>query len=600
MKRLLSGSLLLVLLVSSCSQTQEAAAPEPVAEAKQEKVIHFTTRAMATRTTFGESVTDSEGNITYPCYWTSNDNQVKISLNYEYAVVAGVNSEETDDQGHITRSSFDASFDGVDTSNPYTFFLVSPADAFLWASPERSSVSVSISSGQTPSKASVDEKAQILVAKSDSYDTLPSDVIVDFTHITSYGKLTLTNLDQNPAFPAEASLTSVTIISEEQPLTGSWYYSVADGKISEKEGSSSLVIDTRNIDVVAGDPIWFAAAPVSLAGKSITIKANFSDASCLERTIKLNDSFTLGSGKIKKFSVNMANATAGTNKVETSVATSEEVFQAVSSISDLSAGDVVIFMDSSDPGYAMTAAGTTSGIGAVAKSSSSFTVGSDGYVRLAAGTSVGQFTVGSRSNSTITFRYRSYYLGYTSSGSSRYLSLNSSSSSWTLTLGNSAQMYSGRGNSKYYFYCNKSSNNAVFTVSTTASSFAIFKKVTVESTESMLVDLSAAAIVNHCDYGAYLGTTNLVYNPSSDQVNREYGTDGTLTFTILDPANEQAVEFTGIPSDTKLGSSFTLGVKHIQGISIPLDKTFEVFVVKEEGHTLWLTDAEGNGFIVKR
>lgn len=93
---------------------------------------------------------------------------------------------------------------------------------------------------------------------------------------------------------------------------------------------------------------------------------------------------------------------------------------------------------------------------------------------------------------------------------------------------------------------------------------------------------------------------NLVYNPTTDQTSREYGTDGKLTFSIVAPAEDQVVEFSGIPANAGLGDNFTLGIKYISGITTEINTSFPVYVVKEEGHTLWLSDGQGNGFIVKR
>ena len=583
----------ILLAFSSCAQQQEAMEQEFVPEESTEKTVHFSTRPIATRTAFGEAETDAQGNVTYPCYWTSNDVQVSISLNYEYAVVAGVNTDETDAAGHIVRSSFDASFDGVDTENPYTFYIVSPADAFMWASPERKAVSVNIGATQTPSASSVDESTQILVSKSDSYSAIPDDVVVDFTHITSYGKLTLNKLEENPDYPKDASLTSVTLISEEQPLAGSWYYYFNDGSIAEKEVSNSIVINTKDLDVADGAPVWFAAAPVAMAGKKLTVRANFSDASYLERTITLNDNFNFSSGKIIKFSVNMASATKGSNLVEAS--SREDVYELVTSTSNLSADDeVIIFNSSSSPTYAMTSTSSTSGLAAT---SSGFSIGSDGYIRLADGSSVLVLKVKSiQSSSIVLWDGSSKYLGYTSSGNggnqTRHLDLGTSSQTWTLSISNGSASLNSR-NIGYIRY-----NANYFNLNNGSSNIAIYKKVTLETSEN--VDISDDPVLTHTDFGAYLTKQNLIYNASTDQISREYGSDGTLTFSIIAPVEDQVVEFSGIPSNVGLRDNFTLGLTYISGVTTEINGTYSVYVVKEEGHTLWLTDGVGNGFIVKR
>lgn len=580
-----------LFVLVSCSNEREVSFDGPSEVSGQiESTVHFTTRPFETKASFGEAVSDSEGNVSYPCYWTENDRQVKISLNYEYAVTAGVNTDETDEAGHITRSSFDASFDGIEASNPYSFYLVSPADALLWTSAERDAVSVSVNANQTPGSSSVDEAAMVLVAKSDSYEALPSNVEVDFSHITSYGKLTLTGLDKNVSYPSDAALTTVTLISEEQPIAGSWYYFFSDGNVSEKEGTSSIVLDVSGIDVTGGAAVWFAAAPASLAGKPLTVRAGFSDASYLERTITLKDDFTLTSGKITKFSVNMSSATRGSNIVESSQPGNEVVYKRVTSTSELNAEDEVIFLDSS-AGYAMTSTKSGKGLGAVAKSSTSFTIGSDGYIRIPSSSSVYTMKVKSIRNSTCVFYDGgSNYLYY----SRNSLSLSSTSSNWTLSFSNRAATMSA-GNKSYFQF-----DGGAFVVGSTSSSFALYKKTIVEAEIKSSFDLTAAPVLEYTDYGAYMGSTNLVYGSTTDQISREYSSDGLLSFSIVAPEEDQAVEISGIKSDAGLGDSFSIGVKFISGITTVIDKTALVFVAKEEGHKLWLADAEGNGFIVKR
>ena len=79
-----------------------------------------------------------------------------------------------------------------------------------------------------------------------------------------------------------------------------------------------------------------------------------------------------------------------------------------------------------------------------------------------------------------------------------------------------------------------------------------------------------------------------------------FRSDGKLTFSIVDPAKDKVVEFSGIPSNAGLGDNFTLGLTYISGTTTEINSSYSVFVVKEEGHTLWLSDGQGNGFIVKR
>ena len=577
-----------VLCILSACNGREMDNQEPLAVAKAEKTVHFRSGTIDTRASFDDPV-DNNGAVMYPVFWTESDDAVMISLNYEYAVTAGVNVSKTDEEGRIERVDFDASFTGVDTGSPFRFYVVSPANALLWASADRKAASVHVPANQTPSAKSVDEKAMILAGKSASFQDLPDNVDIDFKHVTSYGKMTLKNL----SVPDGVSVTSVTLLCE-QPLSGAWYYKFEDGSVEEKEASSSIVLNTGNIDVSGGDPVWFACAPVgtALAGKSLTIQANLSNGTSLVRTIKLHDSVDYVSGRVTKFSVNMASAEVRQMEME------EEVYQLVSQIRELAQGDEMIIVDSSSPAHAMTSASSTSGLSAT---TTGFSVGNDGYIRLSSDSSVLPLTVSEISGGSMAFSDGgSNYLSC-SSGSimqSGSLKLSSSKTTWTVSISNGAATISYKGSSfmggtNYIHY-----NNDYFSVSSSSGTVAIYKKTKV--TTASTADPSADPVCFHSGYGAYLSDQNLLYNPSTDQLSREYESDGTLTFAILAPAENQVVEFSGIPSEVVLGDSFTLHLAYISGLQKKVDRTFTVHVVKEEGHSLWLSDKAGNGFIVKR
>lgn len=572
--------------LTACAR-QEVDVKGPEAAPVSQRMIHFTASTIDTKTAFGDAVDDGTGNVTYPTYWTENDSQVKISLNYESSVVAAVNADSPDQEGHIQKSSFDAAFDGIDTQSPYKFYVVSPASAMLWPSAERGAVSVQILANQTPTAQSIDEAAQIIVAESEAYTELPEAVDVHFGHLTAYGKLTFKNV----TVPQGATVKSVKLISEEQPLSGDWYYKFEDQSMEQKEASSSLVIKTDNIDL-ATDPVWFACAPVDMGGKPLKVYVNFSNGKALFREITLKSGVQFVSGGIYKFSVNMASATLVDSAVE--VVGTEDVYQRVGALSNLSAGDEVIIVNSTSPTYAMTGTGGNSGLASVAKDATNgFSLGSDGYIRLPEASTVKRLTVKSISGSSIQLWDGTNYLY----SPNNRLQMSTSSLTWTISILNngSASMTFSAGSflSRTYYL---RYNNNYFNTSTSSATVAIYKKITVSSTQTINMD---APVLNYDEYGAYLTSTNLVYNPTTDQISREYN-NGSLTFAILAPEEEQVVEFSGIPAETIMGDVFTLGLTFISGITTEIEESYTVCVIKEEGHTLWLSDGEGNGFIVKR
>ena len=576
----------LIFLLAACGQ-REGEMVQKAPELEKEYRVHFTTGTVETKTVFGEAVEDAEGKVTYPAYWTANDRSVMVSLNYEQAVTAGVNADKTDEEGHVIRASFDASFTGIETADPYRFYLVSPATAFMWPSASREGLSFFVPGTQKPTAASIDEAAQILVARSEAYPAMPEseEVEVDFDHITSYGKLTLKNVA-----PGEGvSVESVTLWSEDQPIAGSWYYKFTDGSIAAKEPSYSLEVDTENIDIVAGDPVWFACAPAGLGGKPLKVAVNLSNGKALVRTVTLNSTVNFASGKIIRFSINMASAELVDRMME--VMTEEDVFQLVTSMNTLSVNDEVLLVDSaSDPAHALR----SGSISAVA-SGTGFTVGTDGKIRVPSGSSVAVMTVASKSGSSLVLKNGDRYLAY-DNGS---LSWGSAQTSWTASISNDGKATlnyrpSAIGFTRYYI---RYANNT-FSLNTSSSTVALYRKTTVSS--SVSIDLSDAAVLQYDGFGAYLTDRVLAYNATTDQLSREYAGDGTLTFAILAPAEEQLVEFSGIPADASLGDGFSLEVVYTSGVTKELEAVYQVFVVKEEGPVLWLADGAGNGFIVKR
>ena len=110
---------------------------------------------------------------------------------------------------------------------------------------------------------------------------------------------------------------------------------------------------------------------------------------------------------------------------------------------------------------------------------------------------------------------------------------------------------------------------------------------------------STSDVLDYDVYGAYIPGNPLLYDASADQLSREYGEDGTVTFSLLDPGQDAFVEFSGIPQQAAYGDSFTLTVLYRAKGTADFDASYDVTVVKEEGARLWLSDGE-NGFIVKR
>lgn len=575
---------MLACCLAACQvQENEVDDSLPVKEA-QRKTVHFRSSPLETRTAFAEPSIE-DGVASYPTYWTENDTEVAVSVNYSAAVGAEVQPSED-----FTRADFDADFTDVEASSPFTFYVLSPASALEAVSLSRKALTIDVPSVQTPIATSADEAAQILFAKSDAAETLPEQVDVHFSHVTGYGRMTLKNL------PEGVTVTSVSLTSSEQPWVGTWYYNTEDGTVEAKEASSTITIKTD----ASGD-VWFACAPVDMKGKKLRISVA-TDAGTYEKEITLtskNVDFT--SGKVYKFSVNFS----GIEPVKNS-----KVYRLVTDASALEAGKEVLIVNTA----ATYAAGSSSGNNRPAVS---VTV-TDGVIDgETLPSSVEVYTL-EEGNTTGTWSFKNgngYYLATTSSTSNNYLQTSTTTKngydSWHVTISTdgtavvravSTVTSQGRTNYKHIRYNSNQSTNLLFSAykSTSATSCSTQNTTAVAI---YMEDYEGGArsddpILDEEVFGAYLTTGNRVYEQGIHQLSREYS--GTsVNFAILNPAGYSIYEFSGIPASAATGDSFTLTLNLITGRNASATD-YNVTVVGESGAKLWLTDGAGNGFIVKR
>ena len=559
--------------LSACA-TQELEAPLPVKE--QGTRVHFTAGSLQTKTAFAEPTVE-DGVATYPTRWTANDTEVAISLNYETAIAAGVVPS-----ADFTQADFEADFAESKASAPYTFYVLSPASALKAVSASRKALTVEIPAVQTPIATSVDEAAQILVAKSAESQTLPEKVDVHFAHLTGYGRLTLKNLPEG--------VTSVTLVSPEQPWAGTWYYNTEDGSVEAKEASSSITLKTDG----TGD-IWFACAPVDMKGKKLKVSATTANG-VYEREITLsgkNVDFT--AGHVYKFSVNMADATFVEN-------TKEVYYELVTDASTLKAGDEVIIANVvggkvTDYDAISTAQNTNN------RKTTAVTVKDQKIYDPAEDVAVFTVKAGLANGTWAFYHENDGYLANQSGNSNRlvYVSSVTSNASFTVSISNGAATVKASAGQRSYMLYNYNNGSPLFScyqgtsISNSITSLvALYRK-----TEGEAVPSSDDPILKEETFGVYLNGNNTVYVKGSQQLSREYQGD-KVNFAILDAEAQTVIEFSGIPAAATMGDSFTLVLRTVEGKKTTSTQSYTVTVVGEAGAKLWLSDGAGNGFIVKR
>ena len=530
-------------------------AEQEVPEASSVKTVRFHAGAAPTRTAFAEAV---DG--VYQTLWTENDSDILLSLNYGKAEASAVTPSADG-----TTASFEASFDASATSAPYTFYAVSPASAARAISPSRSAWSVYIAAFQHPSALSVDEDAQLLVAKSAASATLPGEVDLHFSHLTAYGRISLKNLELGDATVSKVDLIFST------PVVGEWYWG-EDGTLTANGDSHTITLDTD----ASGD-LWFACAPVDVSGQTLKLVV-FTDQGNLTREITFPEGRKFNSGKVARFSVDMAGIEIQGG----------DTFVLVTDASELQVGDEVLVV-SKDGTYALGAQQSSyrkevsvNATGGVIADPGEATV-----LTLELGSAIG----------TWSFRTGNAYLASTSSGNNlTEVASKNANASWKVTVSSSATLIQAQaGGSKllkhnpsyHRFSCYKNS-------STNVDNVVLYRKGSVPTS------VEDDPLTAYDAYGSYLTGVERTYEPGVDQLLRSYP-DGKLEFAILRAADKEQLVVSGFDPSLAKGDAVTVTVAWRKGLNYLLkEESFNLKVVKEDGPKVWLGDGSGQGLILKK
>ena len=549
-------ALVAVAALAGCRNVEQE-----VPESASLKTIRFHAGTEETRTAFAAP----EDGV-YRTLWTENDREILLSLNYGKAEGSAV-AISADSR----TASFEAAFDASTATAPYTFYAVSPASAARAISPSRTAWSVNIAAVQTPLPTSVDEAAQLLVAKSDGMTSLPDEVDLHFSHLTAYGRVTLKNLDLG-----EETVKKVDLIFS-TPVVGEWYWG-EDGTIVSNGASHTITLNTD----ASGD-LWFACAPVSVGGATLVVKV-YGTQTVLSKEITFPEGRTFASGKVARFSVDMAGAEA---------VVFDGAFLPVTSVSDLvEDGEYVIV--NVEGTYAL---GAQSNEGTAHREQVEVVM-EDGRVVDAGEATVLTLKAGDREG-TWSFHTGSGYL--TAAASKNVLQESSEKnglSSWSISLpgDGTAIIQAQEGAStliKYNasadrFSCYKESANNMHDV-------VLYRRATGADNPTAVDPLT-----ENDGYGCYLDDARWVYARGTDQIFRSYVDDGSVEFILLDPASRKQLVVSGFDPSLTQGQETEISVQYRQGSQILLAKSYRLTVVREDGPKVWLSAGKGKGIILKK
>ena len=523
-----------------------------------EKTVLFHAGTAETRTAFAEAV---DG--VYQTLWTENDSEVLLSLNYGKAEASAI-TPSSDGK----TATFAATFDASSATSPYTFYAVSPASAARAISPSRQAWSVYIASEQSPSALSVDEGAQLLVAKSASSATLPDEVDLHFAHLTAYGRIALKNLELGEAVVEKADLVFSV------PVVGEWYWG-EDGTLTSNGASHTITLETD----ASGD-LWFACAPVDVSGATMSLVL-FTDQGTLTKEITFPEGRKFTSGKVARFSVDMSGLALE----------QREVFLPVTDAATLEAGDKVLIVNA-EGSYAL---GPQVNRGTAFRERAAVTL-EDGRIVDPGEATVLTLSAGSTSG-TWSFHTGSGYLSAaTSQNSLKESSMKNAYSSWEVTISDGAATIQARkGSSTYIRYDAQGALFSCYPSSSVLQGIALYRwgREPVLTVEDPLADFH--------EIGSYLSGAGRTYVRGTDQISRCYDGDGKLVFALLNASIREKLVVSGYDPSRVKGEEVTVTVWYQRGDEILLEnQEYTLRVVREDGSRVWLGNGTGEGLILKK
>ena len=554
MKKILKTSLWALTALAAFAGCRQAEQEFP--EPGSLKTVRFQAGAADTRTAFA-----APENGVYRTLWTENDRDILLSMNYGKAVNSAVTPAEDGETAW-----FEASFDASEATSPYTFYAVSPASAARAISPSRSAWSVYVAADQKPLENSVDEAAQLLVAKSAASTAFPEKVQLHFAHLTAYGRLSLKNLELEDATVDKVELTFST------PVVGEWYWA-EDGALTSNGASHTITLDTD----ASGD-LWFACAPVDVSGETMSLSV-YTTHGILSKEITFPEGRKFTSGKVARFSVDMAGITfaGGTDQ-----------YVRVTDVSEIHVGDEVLIVNTEGTyalgGQVSTGTAHRSRVAVTTENGVVTDPGKATPLTVEAGASAGTW---------------SFYTGtgYLSSASSKNVLRESKdkngNSSWTVTVsGGVATIVAQAGESRYIrentqsprFSCYKqgSQNDVV-----------LYRKSSVSGA------VAEDPLVASSEYGSYYAGAAWTYERGVDQLFRSYP-DGKLEFALLKASTKEQLVVSGYDPSLTKGDAVTVSLLYRKGRKVLLERTCDLKVVREDGPKVWLGDGSGQGFILKK
>ncbi len=310
------------LAFSSCNKVDPKEEPKNDEQVAL-RTVNFCARPTETKTVFG-----SKNGTKYPVLWQEGD---KVCPSLNFAAPSSDNYITVTPENGGTSASFSGP---VADAESYQFIFVSPAATFKSINKTNQTVMVEFPSGQTSTAASPDPAAQILFADTGELNPLPSQVDLEFGHLSAYLHLKFANVDLGTA-----TVQAVNITSEDNTIAGRVFYHLDTETFEPSTNFHTIAVATTTLE-----DVWCGLCPGDFSGKQLTIEVS-TDQGTFTKTLTMPASAILPSGKIAKFTVDMT----GVSLV------APVVYKAITSANQLNVGDkVIIAAAGEDQAFAMS------------------------------------------------------------------------------------------------------------------------------------------------------------------------------------------------------------------------------------------------------
>ncbi len=275
--------------VCSCSKSNT--------QADKITTVHFNAAQNSTKTVFGDKTGGG-----YPTIW-SGDESVAVSYNAGAFSSASLSSVSSDKSS----AAFDYSFTPDESASSHYFYSVCPASAVKSLSGDKCIVNLS-STQITNEDGSLAESNQVIVAKSDSYSSLPSEVNLQYAHPFAYGKVSLKLPEGYDDYKVK-----LMAISNKLYLSGGFQYDFTEQSLTPIDSVSNLSYTTLSVFSSTHSSIFFAINPVgNLIGQDFYVLCYLTspEGTTVSADKDLSGSkLSFNAGQVSEFTLDFSTAT---------------------------------------------------------------------------------------------------------------------------------------------------------------------------------------------------------------------------------------------------------------------------------------------------